>query len=428
MRRVLIRHEASASTPIIDRFCDTTSGLTYIRASKIEKEMKVLFDEKVEQNINISLLRQGLETWLQSRMGILSIILVEVPCFAFALLSIVESKLNIVALSLFITQTNSLSNTLRSAISNLSQVEGYLISVERCYFFDDIKPEKGYTQYQKTEKLSRYGDLKKIKNNLDKDLALNAKESRNFQFESFQAKDLWVRYFANKRFVVKNLSFEMKKGQKIGVIGRTGSGKSTLVKVLWRALLEQEGSLLINQVEFKSMDLKSLRRKMTILGQESPIFLGTLKENLDCIGINDESQITRTLAQLNFNHSGYQREGLDFKLDDSGSNLSAGERQIICLARALLSKNDFIIFDEATASIDVTTEALVQKIIDERFKDKTMIVIAHRLSTIMECDSVLMLEQGELIESGNPKALLEDKSSRFYKLSKILEEEEKGQT
>ena len=89
MRRVLIRHEASASTPIIDRFCDTTSGLTYIRASKIEEEMKVLFDEKVEQNINISLLRQGLETWLQSRMGILSIILVEVPCFAFALLSIV---------------------------------------------------------------------------------------------------------------------------------------------------------------------------------------------------------------------------------------------------------------------------------------------------------------------------------------------------
>lgn len=120
MRRVLIRHEASASTPIIDRFCDTTAGLTYVRASKIQREMKEIFDEKVEQNINISLLRQGLETWLQSRMGILSIILVEVPCFAFALLSIVESKINIVALSVLITQTNSLSNTLRSAISNLS--------------------------------------------------------------------------------------------------------------------------------------------------------------------------------------------------------------------------------------------------------------------------------------------------------------------
>lgn len=107
--------------------------------------------------------------------------------------------------------------------------------------------------------------------------------------------------------------------------------------------------------------------------------------------------------------------------------MSAGERQIICLARALLSRNDFIIFDEATASIDITTEALVQKIIDERFKEKTMIVIAHRLSTIMECDQVLMLEQGELIESGNPKTLLEDSDSRFYKLSKILEEEEKAE-
>lgn len=168
--------------------------------------------------------------------------------------------------------------------------------MERCYFFDDIVPEKGYTEYPKTEKISRNGDLSNIKKNLDRDLALNVKEGNSFKFESFEARNLWVRYFANKRFVVKNLSFTMKKGQKIGVIGRTGSGKSTLVKVLWRALLEQEGSLKINQKDFKDMDLRSLRRKMTILGQESPIFLGTLRENLDCIGINDTKIIEQTLA------------------------------------------------------------------------------------------------------------------------------------
>lgn len=117
-------------------------------------------------------------------------------------------------------------------------MEGYLISVERCYFFDDIKPEKRYTEYAQTEKVSKYGDLKTIKRNLDKDLALSVLQSKNFKFEKIQAKDLWVRYFANKRFVVKNLNFAIAKGQKIGVIGRTGSGKSTLVKVLWRALLE----------------------------------------------------------------------------------------------------------------------------------------------------------------------------------------------
>lgn len=145
--------------------------------------------------------------------------------------------------------------------------------------------------------------------------------------------------------------------------------------------------------------------------------------------MNKEEEIISTLQKLNFNHSGYQREGLSFKLDDSGSNLSAGERQIVCLARALLSKNDFIIFDEATASIDITTEALVQKVIEERFREKTMIVIAHRLSTIMDCDQVLMLEQGELIESGNPRVLLANTESRFHKLSKILQEEEAhGQT
>ena len=173
------------------------------------------------------------------------------------------------------------------------------------------------------------------------------------------------------------------------------------------------------------MDLKLLRMQMTVLGQESLIFMGSIKDNLDAFNLVEDEVIEQVLSEVNFSHPGYSRKGLYYKLEDSGGNLSVGERQILCLVRALISANDLVIFDEATASIDVETEKMVQRVLDRKFKDKTMLVIAHRLSTIMGCDKVVMLDSGEIIESGNPKELMGDPGSRFYRLAKILEEEER---
>ena len=195
------------------------------------------------------------------------------------------------------------------------------------------------------------------------------------------------------------------------MVGRTGSGKSTLVKLLWRYLHPEKGQILIDGVDINSFDLKDLRRGLNIISQDINLFKSTLLRNIDLVGnsILDEAQKEKTkkiLERLGFNNQQYLQNGLEMLIESDGSNLSFGEKQIICLARSLMHSSKLILFDEATAKIDIKTEERFQEVVNEEYKDSTMFIVAHRIQTVKDCDEIIVMDAGEIIERGSYQNLI----------------------
>jgi ABC-type multidrug transport system fused ATPase/permease subunit len=227
-------------------------------------------------------------------------------------------------------------------------------------------------------------------------------------------KNFSVRYRPETELILKNLSFIIKSGEKIGVVGKTGSGKSNLTLCLFRILEPTYGTILIDNVDITKIGLSLLRQIITIIPQDPTLIEGTLRENLDPAGkFNDEEMI------FNMNLIGLaylmEEKGLDFEIKEYGKNLSVGERQLICMVRAILRKSKIIVMDEATSNIDYNTEKLIQKTILKILRGSTIITIAHRINTILDYDKIFVLDKGELIEEGTPRQLI-DKKGNFYQL------------
>ena len=197
-------------------------------------------------------------------------------------------------------------------------------------------------------------------------------------------------------------------------MGKTGSGKSNLTLCLFRILEPTFGTILIDNVDITKIGLSLLRQIITIIPQDPTLIEGTLRENLDPTGkFNDEEMI------FNMNLIGLaylmEEKGLDFEIKEYGKNLSVGERQLICMVRAILRKSKIIVMDEATSNIDYNTEKLIQKTILKILRGSTIITIAHRINTILDYDRIFVLDKGELIEEGTPRQLI-DKKGNFYQL------------
>lgn len=230
--------------------------------------------------------------------------------------------------------------------------------------------------------------------------------------------------------VLKNLNFTINPGEKIGIVGRTGAGKSTLALALLRLIEAKEGSIFMDSVETSQIGLYDLRKLLNIIPQDAHAFDGTVRDNLDPFGNYTDEELWRVLelAHLKEHFENAVKEsdesddarsnGLDVKISEGGSNLSGGQKQLLCLARALLKQSQVLILDEATASVDVETDKIIQETIRTEFKKKTILTIAHRLETIMDSDRILILEKGEVKEFDTPQALLSDSTSEFYALCK----------
>jgi ATP-binding cassette subfamily C (CFTR/MRP) protein 1 len=181
------------------------------------------------------------------------------------------------------------------------------------------------------------------------------------------------------------------------VVGRTGSGKSSLIKLFWRYLDLTEGEILIDGVDITKQDLKQLRNSLTIITQDVVVLDGSLSDSIDPTRKYlrtdaEKERMMNILAELGFTNQDFIKNGLDMKVNEGGSNLSQGEKQLICFARALCKKNKLVLFDEATASIDIKTEERFQVIMEREFADSTIFIIAHRIQTIKKCDKVMVLD------------------------------------
>ncbi|CAN6194823.1 unnamed protein product [Urochloa humidicola] len=229
--------------------------------------------------------------------------------------------------------------------------------------------------------------------------------------------DLKIRYRPNAPLVLKGITCTFAAGNKIGVVGRTGSGKSTLISSLFRLVDPAGGKILIDKLDICSIGLKDLRTKLSIIPQEPTLFRGTVRNNLDPLGLHSDQEIWEALEKCQLKTAISSTPALlDTVVSDDGDNWSAGQRQLFCLGRVLLRRNKILVLDEATASIDSATDAILQKVIRQQFSSCTVITIAHRVPTVTDSDRVLVLSYGKLLEYETPAKLLDDKQSAFAKL------------
>jgi len=233
-------------------------------------------------------------------------------------------------------------------------------------------------------------------------------------------KDYSTRYRSGSDLVLKNISIKIHSGEKIGICGRTGAGKSSLLLALFRIIEPVSGTIRIDSIDITKVGLYDLRSILAIVPQNADLFEGTLRENIDPIGLYSDIDIWNALDQVHLkNYVETLPEKLDTSVQEAGQSLSGGQRQLLCFARALLQKLKILVLDEATSSVDLDTDQAIQDIIQgPGFQDTTIITIAHRLNTIMDYDKILVLDSGKIVEFDAPSVLLANQATIFYSLAK----------
>ncbi|CAD8136284.1 unnamed protein product [Paramecium pentaurelia] len=385
--RELYRLESLSKSPILSFFSETVNGLNIIRAFTKQEQFLDRHTKNIDLNRKIQIAQLQTTTWFSMNLTFTSFI-VNISAIAFVLFYGSE---NPALAGLLMTVATVIDNSLQSAINSITQAETQFISFERCLAFAKVEHENGYKE--------------------KKDYILNWPQVGDIRIDS-----LIVKYRENLSPALRGLNVVIKRQEKIGVVGRTGAGKSTITLSLLRILEASSGSIIIDGVDISTLNLKQLRESITMILQDSTLFEGTLRENLDPLHQHSDQELNDVALQCCLGDLLLQKKGLDTEISENGDNLSAGEKQLISIARAVLKQSQIILIDEATANIDIDTESKIQQTIQTAFKKCTVITIAHRINTIMHCDKILVIDQGEAKEFDDPQKLLEDKSSIFYSL------------
>ncbi|KAM0742263.1 hypothetical protein ACQRIT_002440 [Beauveria bassiana] len=263
---------------------------------------------------------------------------------------------------------------------------------------------------------------------------------------TIEMKDVVVGYADDLPAVLKGVSFVVKNNERVGVIGRTGAGKSSMTLALFRFLEARSGSIIIDGIDISTIDLHSLRSRLAIIPQDPVLFSGTVRSNLDPFETYSDDELRECLQRVHLvdslpatpanepasssnstvapQNTNIFRD-LNSGISESGGNLSQGQRQLLCIARAIVSRPKIMVLDEATSAVDMATDALIQRSIREEFDNSTLLVIAHRLSTIADFDKILVLSEGAVAEYGSPKELWETEGSVFRDMCEHSGEKDK---
>jgi len=415
IRRTLVKSQSASMTPVLDHLEDTISDLTALRALGLEQLFFARYKYLLESLFDFSYLLSGFNIWFNSIMSISSILIVQVPCLLI-LLIFYSDNMDWNNIVVFVVLVGNLAGDLQRFLFFLTDFDGCFVDLDRCYFFDKIENEPGVIISSPEFKTFESGNLTKINNYI-----LNCPQLAAVPYvKEISFKDVSAGYTTSK-LTLRDLNCVIPEHAKIGIVGRTGSGKSTLVKLLWRYLKQQQGSICMNGVDTRKHELRELRQSLCVLSQESHILTGNLRFNLDPKGSYSDIALLKTLEDIGFSNPGFEKSKLDFELTEDGKNLSVGEKQLICLARVLLSKASVVILDEATASMDHKLDKHIKTKIYEKFGGvATIIIVAHRIDTVLDCDKILAFSDGKLIEEGSPAQLLQNKESY---LSRVIGQE-----
>ena len=393
------RLEGKYRTPLIGAFSESIYGLHIIRAFQYENNFEDKFSKRMNDYIKICIFQSGISGWYGIHLDMISFILLT---FILITCSIFKEKYSSQSIGLLLSYSINLIEYLFDIMGRFSRLSKVLISVERCDNYTKILQEK-YPVLINDKYLKQYPTINK---NITTFIS-----SGKINFNNYS-----VKYRPNTPIVLKNLNFEIKPQEKIGVVGRTGSGKSTLCLCMFRLLEADAGKIYIDDIDISEIGLEMLRKSLTIIPQEPTIIEGTLRENVDPSNNFSDEQIKSILYDVGLDDF-LEDKDLNYEIENNGNNISIGEKQLICIARALIKKSKIILMDEATANIDYKTETFLQNSINQQLKDCTVITIAHRIKTIINYDKILVLNNGEIVEYDTPQNLLE-KKGLFYQLYK----------
>ena len=381
-------------SPILTILNESIRGVELIRNFNNEENIKNKIYKRLDDHYGVHLYTEGCKRWYYQRLRFLTHI------FNTVMIMIIIYKHDLFstqAIGLILQYTEELSWELATFLGFFSQIEISLISLERCEKVTKIIEEKDNDKFREND------------NNNNKDKKWPNKGE-------IEVKNYSLKYRPGLPVILKNINIHIKPKEKIGLVGRTGSGKSSLVLGISRIVEANKGTITIDNIDIKDVNLDYLRHNICIIPQDTFLFEGTVKENIDPENKNNDNDIINILNEfgilkhLNDNNN----DKLNFYIKENGSNLSLGEKQLICFARVFLKNSKIIILDEATSSLDSSTENIIKKKLNNC--EATLIIIAHHISMVKECEKIIVLDKGEIVEFDTYDNLLKNKKSKFYEL------------
>ncbi|XP_064487300.1 multidrug resistance-associated protein 1-like [Ornithodoros turicata] len=387
--RQLKRIEAVTRSPVVNTFAETLDGLSSVRSYSAEEIFTDRFHNDLDTTQNCTFLLLVAKLWLISRLDLIGCTLaVIVGCLIVSWRGDISPGTAGFLMSYMVTSMYALNNLVHYG----AESEAAIVSSERVEEYTQVPIEAP----------------RRI-------LPPPPKDWPDKGAVCFV--DYCARYRPGLRLCIKDVNLDVKPAEKVGIVGRTGAGKSTLTTSLFRILEPCSGKVIVDNIDISTIGLHDLRSKLTIIPQDAVLFSGDLRLNLDPLKEHDDTRIMAVLEIANLSHK--FPEGLTgTTISEGGQNISYGQRQLLCLARAVLKHSKVLILDEATAALDMETDALMQRTIRTEFATSTVLTIAHRLHTILDADRVIVMADGEIVEMGPPGDLLKDELSKFYAMAK----------
>ncbi|KAG3057417.1 ABC transporter C family member 2 [Phytophthora cactorum] len=389
--REVKRLEGVTRSPVFNLFGETLNGLHTIRAFKMQDRFVELNKEAVDDNTSFYFTYWAAGRWLAIRLDWLSVVVIFVVT-----IYLVTSKgqTDSVVAGISLSYSLMLTSMIQWVVRAVDLTDNAMTSVERLLHFRNIVVE------------TDNADCVPING-----AAWPARGAIRFD-------NLCLRYRPDLPLVLRGVSMDIQPGEKVGICGRTGAGKSSLMIALFRICAFDSGSIVIDDIDIEKVRLHDLRRGLAIIPQDPVLYSGSLRDNLDPFGDYTDEAIWSVLQQVHLAAAVTKwGTGLDFVVSERGDNLSVGQRQLLCIGRALLKDSRIVVLDEATANVDTATDRLIQATIQETFAGKTVLIIAHRINTILHCNKIAVMDAGRVAEFGSPSSLLQQPDSIFASLA-----------
>ncbi|GAA5895239.1 hypothetical protein JCM6882_006625 [Rhodosporidiobolus microsporus] len=402
------RLDSVSKSPLFSIYGEVIAGVAVVRAFGASSRFMALMLERTTRNVTFYYYLWGTNRWLSMRFSLLSAIVVALT--GYVLIAAPAGKVDAALAGFTLTFSLNISNDLLFLVRRFTQLELAMVGVERVKEFSEIKQEAAEI--------------------------VEPRPPAHWPQGAIEVENLEIRYSPELPSVLHNLSFSIKAGEKIGIVGATGCGKSTLASSFFRFVEAHSGRIVVDGIDIATVGLKDLRSRLTIVPQDPVILSGSLRSTLDMFSQYDDHEIFDALRRVHLIKEGETPDSveaganrsvfwnLDAEVAEGGTNFSTGQRQLICMARALLRRSKVLLLDEATASTDHETDELITQTIRNEFANSTLLVIAHRLRTVIDFDRILLLDKGRLIEYESPAKLLENPSSRFYALCRAAGKKE----
>ncbi|XWS61274.1 hypothetical protein CRYUN_Cryun07bG0112200 [Craigia yunnanensis] len=389
----LMRINGTTKSLVANHLAESIAGAITIRAFEEEERFFAKNLDLIDTNASPFFHSFSANEWLIQRLETLSATVLSSAALCMVLLPPGTFSSGFIGMAL--SYGLSLNMSLVFSIQNQCTIANYIISVERLNQYMYI-PSEAPEVIEENRPPSNWPAVGKV------DIC-----------------DLQIRYRPDAPLVLRGISCTFQGGHRIGIVGRTGSGKTTLISALFRLVEPAGGKIVVDGIDISTIGLHDLRSRFGIIPQDPTLFNGTVRYNLDPLSQHTDQEIWEVLVKCQLREAVQEKEeGLDSLVVEDGSNWSMGQRQLFCLGRALLRRSRVLVLDEATASIDNATDLILQKTIRTEFADCTVITVAHRIPTVMDCTMVLAISDGKLVEYDEPTKLMEREGSLFGQLVK----------